>query len=81
MSHQFDHEKLNVYHEALAFVGHATELLERIPKRMAVYDQLEQSLDRDPAKHCRRNGKIHASRSLSLLRYGARISSRVRCMS
>jgi|SRR5581483_3985487 len=40
MSHQFDHEKLNVYHEALAFVGHATELLEHVPKRMAAYDQL-----------------------------------------
>jgi len=28
MAHQFDHEKLNVDHESLAFVGHATELLE-----------------------------------------------------
>src|SRR5436309_336589 len=43
MSHQFDHEKLNVYHEALDFVGHATELLERVPKRVAVYDQLDRS--------------------------------------
>ena len=32
MSQQFDHEKLNVYHEALAFVGVATDLLERVPK-------------------------------------------------
>lgn len=43
MSQQFDHEKLNVYHEALAFVGVATDLLERVPKRMAVYDQLDRA--------------------------------------
>ena len=41
MPKQFDHEKLNVYHEAVLFVGGATTLLERVPKRLAVYDQLD----------------------------------------
>jgi four helix bundle protein len=41
MSQVFDHEKLNVYHEAIAFVGQATDLLERIPKGSAVFDQLD----------------------------------------
>jgi len=50
MSHQFDHEKLNVYYEALDFVGHATELLERVPKRAAVMIT-RQGFNRDPAKH------------------------------
>ena len=32
----FDQEKLNVYHESLAFVAKATELLERVPKIKSV---------------------------------------------
>jgi four helix bundle protein len=58
MSHQFDHEKLNVYHEALAFVGHATELLERIPKRVAVYDQLDRASTAIPLNIAEGTGKF-----------------------
>src|SRR5947199_8601802 len=43
MVYQFDHEKLNVYDEALFFVGRATELVERVSKRMAVYGQLHRA--------------------------------------
>jgi len=43
MPHIFDHQKLNVYHESLNFVGQATELLERVPKTMAVYNQLDRA--------------------------------------
>jgi four helix bundle protein len=58
MTHQFDHEKLNVYHEALAFVGLATELLERVPKRMAVYDQLDRASTAIPLNIAEGTGKF-----------------------
>lgn len=58
MSHQFDHEKLNVYHEALAFVGRATELLERVSKRMAVYDQLDRASTAIPLNIAEGTGKF-----------------------
>ena len=58
MSHQFDHEKLNVYHEALAFVGHATDLLERVPKRVAVYDQLDRASTAIPLNIAEGTGKF-----------------------
>ena len=59
MSHQFDHEKLNVYHEALDFVGHATELLERVPKRVAVYDQLDRASTAIPLNIAEGTGNSH----------------------
>ena len=58
MSHRFDHEKLNVYHEALAFVGHMTEVLERVPKRMAVYDQLDRASTAIPLNIAEGTGKF-----------------------
>jgi four helix bundle protein len=58
MSQQFDHEKLNVYHEALTFVGVATDLLERVPKRMAVYDQLDRASTAIPLNIAEGTGKF-----------------------
>ena len=40
---QFDHEKLKVYQESLRFVGWASDVLERIPTKMAVYNQLDRA--------------------------------------
>src|SRR5206468_6026216 len=58
MSHQSDHEKLNVYYEALDFVGHATELLERIPKRSAIFDQLDRASTAIPLNIAEGTGKF-----------------------
>lgn len=58
MAHQFDHEKLNVYHQALAFVAYATELLERIPKKMAVHDQLDRASTAIPLNIAEGTGKF-----------------------
>lgn len=57
-THCFDREKLNVYHEALAFVGRATDLLERVPKRMAVYDQLDRASTAIPLNIAEGTGKF-----------------------
>lgn len=54
----FDHEKLNVYHESLAFVAQATELLERVPKKMAVYDQLDRASTAIPLNIAEGTGKF-----------------------
>jgi len=43
MTQRFDHEKLRVYQESLKFIVLVRDLFERIPKRMAVYDQLDRA--------------------------------------
>src|SRR5205814_903301 len=58
MSHHFDHEKLNVYNESLRFVAEATDLLERVPKRMAVYDQLDRASTAIPLNIAEGTGKF-----------------------
>ena len=43
MPRSFDHEKLNVYHNTLRFVAWVTDLLERVPKNLAVHNQLDRA--------------------------------------
>ncbi len=40
---QFDHEKLKVYQKAIAFVSYANEILEGLPKTLAVHGQLDRA--------------------------------------
>ena len=56
-SPQFDHEKLNVYHEALRFVGLVTDLLERLPKGSAVRSQLDRASTAIPLNIAEGSGK------------------------
>ena len=58
MSHLFDHEKLNVYHASLAFVGAATEILKRVPKQMAVHNQLNRASTAIPLNIAEGTGKF-----------------------
>jgi len=41
MNASFDHEKLNVYRQAISFNGWVGALLERVQSRAAVKDQLD----------------------------------------
>ena len=43
MKTQFDHEKLDVYQDAIRFVSWVDELLESIPKSLAVHNQLDRA--------------------------------------
>ena len=43
MKTHFDHEKLDVYQDAIGFVSWVDELLEGIPKSFAVYNQLDRA--------------------------------------
>jgi four helix bundle protein len=54
---QFHHEKLNVYHAALTFVGAATDLLERVPKTTATHNQLDRASTAIPLNIAEGSGK------------------------
>jgi four helix bundle protein len=43
MNRLFDHEKLEVYQESLAFVAWLELLLQKLPKSIAVHDQLDRA--------------------------------------
>jgi four helix bundle protein len=55
---QFDHEKLNVYHESINFVSWVSELLESVPKSMAVHGQLDRASTSVPLNIAEGNGKF-----------------------
>jgi four helix bundle protein len=54
----FDHEKLEVYQEALAFVAWLEPLLQRLPKSLAVRDQLDRASTSIPLNLAEGNGKF-----------------------
>ena len=54
---QFDHEKLTVYQRALEFVAAATDLLDRIPKSLALHAQLDRASTAIPLNIAEGNGK------------------------
>jgi len=54
---QFDHEKLNVYQDAIAFVAWSSELLKEIPKNMAVHNQFDRAATSIPLNIAEGNGK------------------------
>ena len=54
---QFDHEKLHVYQRALEFVAAATDLLDRIPNRSAVHNQLDRASTAIPLNIAEGSGK------------------------
>jgi len=58
MTRAFDHEKLEVYREAMRFVAWLNDLLEKIPKRSSVYDQLERASTSIPLNIAEGNGKF-----------------------
>lgn len=57
MKTHFDHEKLDVYQESLNFISWADDLLEKIPKSLAVYSQLDRASTSIPLNIAEGNGK------------------------
>jgi four helix bundle protein len=56
----FDHEKLSVYQEAIKFIAWSDELLETLPKNLAVYNQLDRAATSIPLNIAEGNGKYTA---------------------
>lgn len=58
MSPLFDHEKLNVYQESLAFIHWSVPVLDRIPASLAVRNQLDRASTSIPLNIAEGNGKF-----------------------
>jgi four helix bundle protein len=56
----FDHEKLTVYQESVRFVAWADEILETLPKGLAVHGQLDRASTSIPLNIAEGNGKYTA---------------------
>lgn len=61
MKANFDHEKLDVYQDAIGFVSWVDALLAGIPKSLAVYNQLERAATSIPLNIAEGNGKYTAA--------------------
>ncbi len=58
MKTYFDHEKLNVYQEAIRFVAWVSDLLESVPKSLAAHNQLDRASTSIPLNIAEGNGKF-----------------------
>jgi len=58
MPPKFDHEKLRVYQASIEFLIWLQKILERIPKRHAVYNQLDKASTSIPLNIAEGNGKF-----------------------
>ena len=57
MKTSFDHEKLDVYQDAIRFVCTVDELLKDVPKSLAVHNQLDRASTSIPLNIAEGNGK------------------------
>lgn len=58
MKPQFDHEKLNVYQTSLKFIVWAQCVLEKIPKSLSAWSQLDRASTSIPINIAEGNGKF-----------------------
>jgi four helix bundle protein len=56
--HRLDHEKLEVYQASLALIAWLEPLLRRLPKGLAVFDQLDRASTSIPLNIAEGNGKF-----------------------
>jgi four helix bundle protein len=58
MSRRFDHEKLEVYQTSLVFIAWLEPILQKLPKSLAVTDQLDRASTSIPLNIAEGNGKF-----------------------
>jgi four helix bundle protein len=61
MNTNFDHEKLSVYQESIKFVVWSDEILETLPKNLAVHSQLDRAATSISLNIAEGNGKYTAA--------------------
>jgi four helix bundle protein len=61
MNTSFDHEKLSVYQESIKFVVWSDEILEMLPKNLAVHGQLDRAATSISLNIAEGNGKYTAA--------------------
>ena len=61
MKASFDHERLDVYQESIRLVLWVDELLEKVPKSLAVHNQLDRASTSIPLNIAEGNGKYTAA--------------------
>ena len=61
MNPNFDHEKLSVYQESIKFVVWSDEILETLPKNLAVHGQLDRAATSMSLNIAEGNGKYTAA--------------------
>ena len=61
MNTSFDHEKLSVYQESIKFVVWSEEILETLPKNLAVHGQLDRAATSISLNIAEGNGKYTAA--------------------
>jgi four helix bundle protein len=54
---KFDHEKLKVYQSSISFVGWSSEVLDTIPRGIAVHKQIDRASTSIPLNLAEGNGK------------------------
>ncbi len=54
----FDHDKLEAYQQSLGFIRWATPLLDKLPAKLSVYDQLDRASTSVPLNIAEGNGKF-----------------------
>jgi four helix bundle protein len=58
MTIYFDHEKLRVYQQTIAFIAWCNELFQSMPKKLAVFDQLDRASTSIALNIAEGNGKF-----------------------
>ena len=58
MSHRFDHQKLEIYQGSLFFIAWLEPILRKLPKSLAVADQLDRARTSVPLNIAEGNGKF-----------------------
>jgi hypothetical protein len=73
----FDHEKLDVYREAITFCAWVGDFLAAISAKAATKDQLDRASTSIPLNIAEGNGKFSAKGSIALSRTGTWVGARM----
>src|SRR6266480_952393 len=77
---RFDHEKLIAYQRSLQFIVWCSPLMEKLPPKLAVADQLDRASTFHPIEYRGRQREIYRARSMPIFRHSPRLRIGVRSL-